>query len=718
MSLKKLFLFLFGFQLLLVAGTGVLTVLLFVNQGNLNNARETEFQSYLLADELRQSSDDLTRLARVYVATGDAKYEQQYLDILDIRNGKKPRPVEYNRIYWDFVAASGTKPRADGETIALQDLMKKVGFTEAEFAKLTEAQKNSDGLVKAETIAMNAVKGLFEDASGNFTVKKAPDREMALKLVFDDTYHKNKANIMKPIDDFYVLFQARTAKEVQVYQDLSSTYIIAIIILILLTMLMFGVSFVIIQRQVTNPLQYVAEVANVIATQDLKEFSSKIDEIANGDLTRTVSLQARKIDVHSENEVGQMAKALEGIIAGLQSVGASFQQMTDNFRNSLLEMKDNAVRLNASSVSLSEAATQASQATGQISTTIQQVAKGTTDQAQSVNRTASSVEKMSKVINRVAEGAQEQSQAISRASDVTNRINVAIRQVAGNAESVTRDSASAADAAHRGAKTVEETLAGMQSIKSKVGVSAQKVQEMGKRSEQIGAIVETIDDIASQTNLLALNAAIEAARAGEHGKGFAVVAEEVRKLAERASSATKEIGGLISSIQKTVTEAVKAMEEGSKEVELGVQSASQAGSALSDILDAAEAVKKQALQASEASEMMNKSAGELVKAVDTVSAVVEENTAATRAMAVDSNEVSQAIESIASVSEENSAAIQQVSASTEEMSAQVDEVTSSAHTLMDMAKTLQEIVAQFKLEEEAVVSRAAANSRTASRARR
>ncbi len=134
-------------------------------QAEANQVTETRFQSYLLADELRQSSDDLTRLARTYVVTGDASYEQQYMDILDIRNGKKPRPAHYERIYWDFVAAGMPVPASTGPSVPLAELMRKAGFSEQEFAKLQEAQANSDGLVKTEVIAMNAVKGLFDGGS-------------------------------------------------------------------------------------------------------------------------------------------------------------------------------------------------------------------------------------------------------------------------------------------------------------------------------------------------------------------------------------------------------------------------------------------------------------------------------------------------------------------------------------------------------------------------
>jgi len=154
---------------------------------------------------------------------------------------------------------------------------------------------------------------------------------------------------------------------------------------------------------------------------------------------------------------------------------------------------------------------------------------------------------------------------------------------------------------------------------------------------------------------------------------------------------------LVKGIQKTVCEAVSAMQESASEVEAGVTRAHSAGEVLDSILVAAESVYIQAEEAGEAAAKVSAATFELVESVDRVSAVIEENTAATEEMAANSSELIQAIENIASVSEENSAAVEEVSASAEEMSAQVEEVNASAQSLADMAETLQKVVAQFTL---------------------
>ncbi len=251
MSLRKNFRVLFALQCVLVVGLALLTVALFQNQQRLSRSQQMHLRSYLFADELRQSSDDLTRLARTYVATGDEEYERQYWAVLAVRNGVSPRPVEYNRIYWDFVSASGQKPRPDGETISLRDLMVREGVTPDEFAKLGAAQKYSDALVKTEQTAMNAVKGLFEDGAGNFTVRRAPDRELAIRLLHDASYHRNKAEIMRPIDEFFAVLSERTAGNVAWHERWALFLLGALGPLIIVILGLGGYSFATMRRQIT-----------------------------------------------------------------------------------------------------------------------------------------------------------------------------------------------------------------------------------------------------------------------------------------------------------------------------------------------------------------------------------------------------------------------------------------------------------------------------------
>ncbi|MCB0167813.1 MAG: CHASE3 domain-containing protein [Anaerolineae bacterium] len=446
-----------------------------------------------------------------------------------------------------------------------------------------------------------------------------------------------------------------------------------------------------------------------------RQVANIADGIARGELDHS-------INISSNDEMGEMAASFQQMVDYLQEIaiaarglaqgdltvevkpqserdilGNVFQQMIRDLRQLIGQVTDNAVNVGATSAQLSINAGQTREATTQIATTMQQVAYSNAEQADSITRTVSSVEQMRHSIEKVAIGAHEQAQAANLTSTVVNQISLAIEQVAGNVASVTGEATNAAQAARAGAKTVDDTIKGIEVIKSKVGLSAVKIQEMGQHSNQIGLIVETIENIASQTNLLALNAAIEAARAGEQGKGFAVVADEVRKLAEKSAAATKDISSLIYAMQHTVADAIQAMDDGTREVEGGVARAQEAGQALATIINAAETVDRQATAALTATRQMNDSSVELMKAMNRVSSVVEENTITTKEMAASAEEVSQAIENIAGLGEENSAAVEEVSASTEEMNAQVEDVTASVKSLAEMAQGLTQLVGKFKL---------------------
>ena len=280
------------------------------------------YHSYVLADELRQSSDDLTRMARTYVATGEPRYEAMYWEILAIRNGDKPRPQAYQRIYWDLVLHSGDKPRPDGPAVSLQQLMQEAGFSEEEFAKLRQAQANSDTLVRTETIAMNAVKGLYQDAQGHYTRQAAADQEMARRIMHDLQYHQDKAAIMQPIDEFLLALDVRTRQAVAHYQQKSAQLLFIIKSLgAFLTLMALAIGVLTSRHLLSQIGGEPADIAQLAATVAAGRLDRQLDGKASG-----VYAALQQMVVKLRALIGNICTASDEVSASATQLAASTTQ--------------------------------------------------------------------------------------------------------------------------------------------------------------------------------------------------------------------------------------------------------------------------------------------------------------------------------------------------------------------------------------------------------
>jgi len=294
-------------------------------------------------------------------------------------------------------------------------------------------------------------------------------------------------------------------------------------------------------------------------TNPLRRLVATVNTFASGDLTA-------EVEVTTSDELGQLMSALKSTMAKLRGI--------------MGEVTSSALQVAASSQ--------------QLQSTAVQIATGAEEVASQTGTVATAGEEM-----------------FATSSDIANNCQAA-------AESAGR----ARESAQAGAEVVQETISGMQAISLQVKTAAQTVEELGTRSDQIGNIVETIEDIADQTNLLALNAAIEAARAGEQGRGFAVVADEVRALAERTTKATREIGEMIKAIQQETKGAVTAMAQGVAQVEQGTLASSRSGEALFTMLEQIGDVTQQIHQIATAAEEQSATTSEISTNISQITDVV------------------------------------------------------------------------------------------------
>ncbi len=308
------------------------------------------------------------------------------------------------------------------------------------------------------------------------------------------------------------------------------------------------------------------------------------ETLAKGDLSK------ENLDIDSKDEIGSLADALNTMKTNLSSMIGQIQDTSEHI----------------------------STATTELAATATQIVKGADKQSEQSNQVATSMEEMSATVVEVARNSQNSAESAIETQNI----------------------------AKKGSDIVTNAVNGMLEVAETVKVSAATVEALGKSSEQIGQIVGVINDIADQTNLLALNAAIEAARAGEQGRGFAVVADEVRKLAEKTTSATKEIAIMIKAIQDDTGGAISSMHEGTKQVDANVELAKEAGESLSQIVNSVESVTDMVRQ---------------------IATSAEEQSAT-------SEEVSANVNNIAEISRETATGVRQVSSATDDLSKIADDL--------------------------------------------
>jgi methyl-accepting chemotaxis protein len=371
------------------------------------------------------------------------------------------------------------------------------------------------------------------------------------------------------------------------------------------------------------------------------------EAIAGGDLTTEVKPRS------SHDTLGNaFAKMVEGLAGLVRSVRDASSQVA-SASNQVAGASDDSAKIG---LQASSAIDEVTSTMHEMSVNVQNMVKSTQVQASSVSETSASIDQMVASIQRVADTAKV-------LLDISNRSREEV---------------------HNGIGTMEKATDGLNRINTTINSSGEIIGALGQRADDIGKIIEVIDDLAEQTNLLALNAAIEAARAGEHGLGFAVVADEVRKLAEKSAQSTKEISELIQSIQKEARKAVENMDRSTSIVNEGLALGSELNSALKKISNVVTEVYKFAQEIGAATNEQSHGSSQIARATTRLNEITHEINSAVEEQASGAQAVVKAMERMRELVQQSTSSSTELAASSEQMS--------------KMSRSLLDFIDRFSLE--------------------
>ena len=460
---------------------------------------------------------------------------------------------------------------------------------------------------------------------------------------------------------------SRVLQESQLAASRASTVSGAIIIIGTVMAIAIGILGAIrTAKSITEPLQHLITVARDIGD--------------SGDLDQN-------IDIHRNDEIGALATTFNNMVAYLKemaavsmavaegdlttevaprskrdTLGNAFQRMSHGLQEIVRATRDGASQVSAGSNQVAGAADESAKVSVQASSAIEEV--------------TSTMHEMSINVQNVVKNTQVQASSVAETSASIDQMVTSIQRVADTAKVLLDIANRSREEVVTGIQTMEKTTDGLNRTNRAIQSSAEIINILGHRADDIGKIIEVIDDLAEQTNLLALNAAIEAARAGEHGLGFAVVADEVRKLAEKSTQSTKEIADLIESIQREARQAVENMEHSTRIVEEGLSLGNDLGSALHKISDVVTEVYKFSQEIGAATNEQSVGSSQIAKATNRLTEITQEINSAVEEQASGAQAVVRAMDKMREL-------VQQSASSSTELSAAAEQMLKLSRNLLD-----------------------------------
>ena len=468
-----------------------------------------------------------------------------------------------------------------------------------------------------------------------------------------------------------------------------------------------------INRQITMTVSYILAVNLVVAFLLGGALYASSKKIILGPIAKLTELSRRiaqgeifqKIEVSSHDEIGKLMESFGDMSGYLKNIGEtageisqgelrrevtrrsehdylgeSFQKMMSGLQNIVSRVRQNSQEISAAS--------------GQLASMAEEASKNNESAAAAIEEITATMHEMAANTSSVAKNTMSQASSVNETSSSIEQMIVSIKRVAENVKRLVDISQKSRDAVVKGRLAVNKSAAGMEEINSAITRVADTVSTLSVRIEDIGRIVEVIDDIAEQTNLLALNAAIEAAKAGDQGLGFAVVADEVRKLAERSAVSTKEINDLIRGIQKEAQNAVKHMDTSLQSVQNELdQGRKEVASTLAHIEESVEEVAKYSAEIGIATSEQSAGGDQIIKAISTLNDLTQNISASSEEQSAGVEQVVKSIERIRDMIQQNASGSTELSASADQLATQ--------------SKKLRETVGRFQIKDTADVAMAA-----------